>query len=477
MKHTAHHTSTIEDIKKRIASGESVRAIVEEALAKAEAEKDYNTLISVARDVALARADELDARRKKGEDIGVLGGVPYVAKDIFLAHGTIATAGSNILRNFDSPYQATAVNRLEAVGAVLIGKANNDAFGNGGSTENSDYGITKNPYDKTRVAGGSSGGSTAAVALGIVPFAIGGDTGGSCRQPASFCGVLGIKPTYGGISRYGVIPYTSSLDTIGAITNTADDAALLFDIMAGQDERDSTTLPDRPASFMPKDNPVKALRIGILKEHMREGVVEDEVLAGIRKAADQLVKLGHKVEDVSMPTLDSSLAAYYIVAPAELSSNLLRYDGVKFGHVAEGAKTLQDLYGLSRDEGFNAENKRRILIGTYVLSSGYIDAYYRKAQTVRTKLINEYNKTFENYDVLIGPVAPTTAFKIGENSDPLQMYLQDLMTVGSSLAGLPAMSVPVGFDGKGLPIGLHMVGPQRSDALLLSLAKQLEGAQ
>jgi aspartyl-tRNA(Asn)/glutamyl-tRNA(Gln) amidotransferase subunit A len=469
---------TIADIQQRIKKGESVRGIVEETYKKLADAKEYNVLISETREVALKRADEIDAKLKKGEDIGVLGGVPYVAKDIFLAHGTVTTAGSNILKNFNSPYQATCVNRLEAAGAILIGKANNDAFGNGSSTENSDYGVTKNPYDKTRVAGGSSGGSTAAVALDIVPFSIGGDTGGSCRQPASYCGVLGLKPTYGRVSRFGVVPYASSLDTIGTIANSADDVSLVFGVMAGKDERDSTTLLDRPDSFMPADNPVKALKIGIVKEHMQSDVVQPEVLEAVNKYAEKLRSSGHTVEEVSLPTLGVSLAVYYIVAPAELSSNLSRYDGVKFGHSASEAGTLEELYGLSRDQGFNAENKRRILIGTYVLSSGYIEAYYRKAQTVRTKLINEYNEVFKKYDVLIGPVAPTTAFVIGQNSnDPLQMYLEDLMTVGPSLAGLPALSVPAGKDEKGLPIGLQLVGAQRSDALLLSLAKQLEPAK
>lgn len=466
---------TISDITARIKAGESVRSVVEEALAKADAARDFNTLISTVREPALKRADELDAKRKKGQDIGPLGGVPYVAKDIFLAQSTITTAGSNILKNFDSPYQATCINRLEAAGAILIGKANNDAFGNGGSTENSDYGVTKNPYDKTRVAGGSSGGSTAAVALGIVPFSIGGDTGGSCRQPASYCGVFGLKPTYGRVSRYGAIAYTSSLDTIGTIATTANDVAVVLGLMAGKDEHDSTTLPDRPKSFMPADNPLKALKIGVIKEHMPSGVVQPEVIAAIKQQGELLKKAGHTVEEVSIPTLSASLATYYIVAPAELSSNLMRYDGIKFGHSASGAKTLQELYSQSRDQGFNAENKRRILIGTYVLSSGYIDAYYRKAQTVRTKLINEYEKVFTQFDVLIGPVAPTTAFVIGQNSeDPLKMYLEDLMTVGPSLAGLPALSVPVGFDSNKLPIGMQMTGPQRSDALLLALAAQLK---
>jgi aspartyl-tRNA(Asn)/glutamyl-tRNA(Gln) amidotransferase subunit A len=468
---------TIAEVKDRIKNGESVRNLVEKALVNAESVQEYNPLISLAREPALKRADELDARLKKGEDIGRLGGVPFVAKDIFLAHGTTTTAGSHILHNFDSPYQATAINRLEAAGAILIGKANQDAFGNGGSTENSDFGVTKNPHDKTRVAGGSSGGSTAAVALGVVPFSIGGDTGGSCRQPASYCGVLGLKPTYGSVSRYGSVAFASSLDTIGTIANSADDVALVFDVIAGQDERDATTLPNRPPSYLPKDNPSKKLRIGIIKEHMRDDAVQREVLLAVRDQVAKLEKLGHTIEEISLPTLDVSLAVYYIVAPAEFSSNQQRYDGIKFGLSAAEAKNLQELYGLSRDQGFNAENKRRILIGTYVLSSGYIDAYYRKAQTVRTKLINEFDKVFASYDMLIGPTAPSTAFKIGENADdPLQMYLQDLMTVGPSLAGLPALSVPVGLDDSKLPIGIQLIGAQRSDAQLLSIAKQLEEA-
>lgn len=468
---------TIADIQTRIKHGESIRSIVEDTLVKVEAAKDYNTLVSVVREPALKRADELDAQLKKGQDIGRLAGVPFVAKDMFLAHETVTTSSSNILKNFDSPYQATAVSKLEAEGAILVGKANNDAFGHGGSTENSDFGVTKNPFDTTRVAGGSSGGSAAAVALGLVPFALGTDTGGSTRQPASMNGVVGVKPTYGSISRYGVISMASSTDTIGTFASNSDDAALVFDILAGQDARDSTTLPDRPKSFLPADNPIKPLKIGLVKEYLREDVVQPEVIAAIRAQAQTLKKLGHTVEEVSLPTLDMSLAIYYVVVPAEISSNLQRYDGVKFGHSAKEAKTLQELYGKSRDQGFNAENKRRILIGTYVLSSGYIDAYYRKAQTVRTKLINEFNKTFADYDVLLGPVAPSTAFKIGENTDnPLKMYLEDLMTVAASLAGLPAFSVPAGKDNNGLPIGAQIIGPQRSDAQLFALAKQMESA-
>lgn len=467
---------TISDIKARIKSGETIRSIVEDTLQRIEAAREYNTLVSVVREPALGRADELDAKLKKGESLGRLAGVPFVVKDMFVARGTITTASSNILKGFDSPYQASVVNRLEAEGAILVGKANSDAFGNGASTENSDFGITKNPFDKTRVAGGSSGGSTAAVALGLVPFALGTDTGGSIRQPAGYCGVVGVKPTYGTISRYGVVAMASSTDTVGTTASTADDAALVFDIIAGQDARDSTTLPGRSKSYLPADNPIKSLRIGIVAEHMAKDVVQPEMLAAVRAQAERLKKLGHTVEEVSIPTLAMSLAIYYIVVPAEFSSNQQRYDGIKFGHSAQEAKDLQELYGLSRDQGFNAENKRRILIGTYVLSSGFIDAYYRKAQTVRTKLINEFNKVFNEYDVLIGPVSPTSAFVIGQNSnDPLKMYLEDLMTVGPSLAGLPAFCVPAGLDGNGMPLGLQMIGAQRSDAQLFGLAKQLEG--
>lgn len=465
----------IADIQKRIKSGESVRSIIEESLAKAEAAREYNAIISLARDRALRRADEIDAKLKAGEYVGRLAGVPFVAKDMFLAHETNSTASSNILKDFDSPYQATSVSRLEAEGAILIGKANSDAFGHGGSTENSDFGVTLNPHDRTRVSGGSSGGSAAAVALGIVPFALGTDTGGSSRQPASFCGVIGVKPTYGVISRYGVMAMASSTDTVGMLAASADDAGLLVDIMAGKDLLDSTTL-ERSASYLPGDNPVKPLKIGIVKEYMSDAVQPD-VLTAIREQAEALKKLGHTVEEVSLPTLELSLAIYYIVVPAEISSNLSRYDGIRYGHSAKEATGLQELYGLSRDQGFNAENKRRILIGTYVLSSGYIDAYYRKAQTVRTKLINEFAKTFQDHDVLIGPVAPTTAFKVGENTgDPLQMYLADVMTVAASLAGLPAISVPVGTDSDNLPIGLQLIGAQRSDAALLALAHHLEEA-
>jgi aspartyl-tRNA(Asn)/glutamyl-tRNA(Gln) amidotransferase subunit A len=464
---------TIADIQKRIENGESVRAIVEDVITKIEAASEYNAVISILRERALARADEVDAQIKEGKS-GRLAGIPFIAKDNFLTFTGKTTAASNMLKPFEAPYQSTAIERLEAEGAIVVAKANMDAFAHGGSTENSDFGVTKNPVDTDRVPGGSSGGSAAVVALGIVPFALGTDTGGSIRQPASFTGVVGIKPTYGTVSRFGVVAMASSTDTIGTLATTTEDAALVMDIMHGQDERDGTTLHDQKPLFPIADAP--KLKIGLIKEYLDEGV-QPEVAAAIRAQAEGLKNLGHTVEEVSVPSLPLALAVYYIVVPAEISSNLQRYDGVKFGHSAKEAGNLQDLYSMSRDQGFGAEAKRRIMIGTYVLSSGYIDAYYRKAQTVRTKLINEFAAAFKDFDVLVGPVAPTTAFKIGENAeDPLQMYLADVMTVSASLAGLPAYSVPVGKDNGGLPIGMQIIGPQRSDALLFSVAKQVEEA-
>jgi aspartyl-tRNA(Asn)/glutamyl-tRNA(Gln) amidotransferase subunit A len=452
-------------------------ALVEEALARLEEKAEYNVAISTAHARALERAQEIDEARASGKSMGRLAGVPFIAKDNFLTLGTTTTAAAKILENFQAPYQSSAIELLEKEGAIMIAKANLDAFAHGSSTENSAYGPTKNAIDSTRVPGGSSGGSATAVALDIVPFALGTDTGGSIRQPASLSGVVGVKPTYGLVSRYGVVAMASSTDTIGVLTHTADDAALVMDIMAGKDERDSTTLPERLKSYLPDDNPVGKLKIGLVKEYMTDAV-QPEVRAATQKRAEDLRALGHEVEEVSLPALDTALAIYYIVVPAEISSNLSRYDGIKYGLSAEQAKSLDEVYGMTRDQGFMAENKRRILIGTYVLSSGYYDAYYRKAQTARTLLINEFKKTFEQFDMLIGPVSPTTAFKLGENTeDPLKMYLADIMTVAVSLAGLPALSVPSGEDDQGLPIGLQLIGKQKDDALLFAVARQLEDAK
>lgn len=452
--------------------------LVQESLSKLEAKQaEYNIVISTATQRALGRAKAIDEARAAGKPVGRLGGIPFIAKDNFLTFGAHTTAAAKILEGFEAPYQATSIERLEAEGAIMIAKANLDAFAHGSSTENSYYRPTKNAIDPTRVPGGSSGGSATAVALDIVPFALGSDTGGSIRQPASLSGVVGIKPTYGLVSRYGVVAMASSTDTIGAFARNAEDIALVMDIMAGRDERDSTTLPDLTKRLAPVDNSPGKLKIGVVKEYMTDAV-QPEVREMVQRRAAQLREMGHEVEEMSIPSVDLALAIYYIVVPAEISSNLSRYDGIKYGFSAQEAQTLDEVYGLSRDQGFMAENKRRVLIGTYVLSSGYYDAYYRKAQTARTILIDEFNKAFARYDMLIGPVSPTTAFRLGENTDdPLKMYLADIMTVAVSLAGLPAISVPSGVDGQGLPIGLQLIGKQKDDGLLLAVTKQLEEAQ
>ena len=445
--------------------GLSARANVEAAIAKAREHESFHALLSLTEERALARADQVD----RGEINGKLAGVPFIAKDNFLTLGGTTTAASKILENFQAPLQATAIEKLEAEGAICIGKANLDAFAHGGSTENSAYGPTKNAVDQERVAGGSSGGSAVAVALGIVPFTLGTDTGGSIRQPASFNGVVGVKPTYGTVSRFGVVAMASSTDTIGVMAQTADDAALLMSIISGKDTRDMTTLDN----FFTPAQPEQGLRIGIIKESMTEDV-DPEVRATTRAYVERLKAAGHTVEEVSLSLLKYALGIYYIVVPAEISSNLGRYDGVRYGKRAE-AKVLSELYGKSRDEGFMTENKRRIMIGSYVLSSGFFDAYYQKAQKARTLLINEFNALFETFDALLSPTAPTPAFKLGENSeDPIKMYLADVMTVPASLAGLPAISVPAGQSESGLPIGVQLIGARRQDARLLALAAQLE---
>lgn len=456
----------ISEIKDQIKSS-SARAVVENAIKLAKDNSDYHALLNLTEERALKRADEVDA----GKITGKLAGVPFVVKDNFLAYGAPTTAASKMLENFDAPLQATAVEKLEAEGAICIGKSNLDAFAHGGSTENSAYGPTKNSADTTRVAGGSSGGSAVITALNVVPFALGSDTGGSIRQPASFNGVVGVKPTYGTVSRYGVVAMASSTDVIGSFTTNIADAELVMGIMSGRDVRDMTTLPD----FFEVQADVKpGQKIGLIKDFMTEDVDKD-VRDRVNEYADKLRANGHIVEDVSLPMAEYALAIYYIIVPAELSSNLARYDGVRYGYRAEGVKTLAELYGKTRDQGFVTENKRRIMIGSYVLSSGFFDAYYLKAQKARTLLINEFNELFKTYDVLIGPVTPTPAFKLGENvADPIKMYLGDIMTVPTSMAGLPAISVPAGINESGLPIGVQLMGPNCSDAKLLALARSLE---
>lgn len=465
-------SSLINTIVSDIKSGKTTaREQVEKSLKAAEDNKDLNSLLEIFADEALAKADEIDSKIKNGEPVGRLAGVPYVAKDNFLTKIGHTTAAAKILANFQSPINATAIEKIDAEDAILIGKANLDAFAHGGSTENSAFGATHNAVDFKRVAGGSSGGSAVAVATGIVPFALGSDTGGSIRQPGSFNGVVGYKPTYGMISRYGVVAMASSTDVVGPITTTVEDAEIISDILAGQDNRDSAVHPNY---FQPIERDDKKLNIGVIRDFVGEGV-DDSVVARTNEMVEKLKAAGHTIHEVSLPMTKYALAVYYIVVPAELSSNLARYDGVRYGVRSTKAKNLDDVYGLSRSAGFMPENKRRIMIGAYVLSSGYFDAYYLKAQKARTLLINEFNQLFEQCDILICPTAPTPAFKLGENtSDPLKMYLADAMTVPASLAGLPAISVPNGNSNDGLPIGIQLIAPQKHDAELLSFAKEVE---
>lgn len=438
---------------------------VKNAIAAAKANESFNALISLTEDRALERATAEDNKSKKGR----LSGVPFIAKDNYLTLGGSTTAASKMLENFKAPLQATVVEKLETEGAICIGKANLDAFAHGGSTENSAFGPTKNAHDQSRVAGGSSGGSAVVVALDIVPFALGTDTGGSIRQPASFNGVYGVKPTYGMVSRFGVVAMASGTDTMGCFAHTATDAELIMDIIAGRDEKDMTTLPD----YFEPTNIDRQLKFAVIKQLMTEDVDKD-VRDAVTSYAEKLRKKGHIVEEIDMPIIKYSLAMYYIIVPAEITSNLARYDGIRYGRRAD-ASSLGDVYGKSRDEGFMAENERRIMIGSYVLSSGYFDAYYNKAQQARTLLIEAFEKQFSQYDVLLSPVAPNPAFKLGDNtSDPVKMYLEDAMTVPASLAGIPALSVPVCKNEAGLPIGVQFMAGPRQDSLLFAIAKQME---
>lgn len=466
----------IEELAAKVQAGKLKAAdLVERALKTIEEKKDYDAVLWTMAEYARERAANIDAAVKNGDTVGRLAGVPYLVKDMYMTPGTETTASSTVLKGFIAPYQATVIERLNAEGAICVGHVNNDAFGHGASTENSDYMTTKHPKDKTRVPGGSSGGSAAAIVLDMVPFALGTDTGGSSRQPASFSGCVGYKPTYGLMSRYGVIAMASSTDTVGTLARSVEDVAVVVDVMSGRDPRDSTTIEREAAGYTDLPANIKGKKIGVIKEWMGEGV-QLGVAKTIRAAIDKLKAAGAEVHEISLPSLPLSLAVYYIVIPAEVSSNLSRYDGQRYPFSFADAKNLDESYVKTRGVGFGKEAKRRIMIGTYVLSSGYYDAYYTKAQTVRTKLINEFNDAFKKVDFLVGPVAPTTAFKIGENAnDPLQMYLADVMTVGPSLVGIPAISVPAGNDENDLPVGLHILAPQRADRDLLSVAKAAEG--
>lgn len=466
----------IADIAADVQAGRATAvALVEQALKTIEEKKQFNAVIATITDRSRERAEQIDARVQNGEQVGRLAGVPFIAKDNFLTFGSETTAASNILKGFTAPYQSTAIELLEAEGAICVAKANLDAFAHGSSTENSDFMITKNPHDIARVPGGSSGGSAAAVILDMVPFALGTDTGGSIRLPASFCGAVGLKPTYGLVSRSGVVAMASSTDVIGPLTKTVADAALVLDVMAGRDDLDGTSIERDAQGYQPAkgDYEVKGKKIGVIQEYFGEGV-DKGVRQVVEAALDRLKQAGAEIVEASLPSLPLALACYYIVVPAEISSNLSRYDGQHYGFSKKEAETLAESYNWSRSEGFGREAKRRIMIGTYVLSSGYYDAYYKKAQQLRTRLIEEFNDALNGIDFLIGPVAPTTAFPVGANAnDPLQMYLTDVMTVGASLVGIPSISIPAGVSA-GMPVGLQIMAPQKHDRDLLELAQAVE---
>lgn len=443
--------------------------LVTDALEKAKHFEDYHIFTFLNEEGALKKAAEIDEKIARGEDAGKLAGVTFALKDNFLSPEGETTACAHILEGFTSPITATAVEKLEKEGAIMIGRANMDAFAHGSSTESSYFGPTLNSHDKERVAGGSSGGSAVAVALDIVDFATGTDTGGSIRQPASFNGVYGLKPTYGTISRYGVVAMASSTDCIGFFTKTPEDMDLLVSIASGQDSKDLTTLPDYYNTTEAKT--VK--RIGIIKDFDNDSV-DAEIRQALKTKCEDLKSNGYEIVELEMPALKYALAAYYIIVPAEIASNLSRHDGVRYGFRSEESKGLDELYKNTRGEGFMPENKRRIMIGNFVLSSGFYDAYFLKAAKARTLIVEEYAKAFEKCDVILTPVAPNPAFKLGEKvNDPVSMYLEDVMSVPLNLAGVPGLTIPAGKTKTGLPLGLQLVGPRRSDKTLIEFSKEL----
>jgi aspartyl-tRNA(Asn)/glutamyl-tRNA(Gln) amidotransferase subunit A len=471
----ALHVRTVTELARGIREGEFSATELTEALLERirRFNENLNAFITVTGEQALAAAAAADKARKSGS-APPLNGVPIVHKDLFCTSGVLTTCGSRMLANFVSPYDATVVERLKNAGAVTLGKTNMDEFAMGSSNETSWFGPVTNPWDRSRSPGGSSGGSAAAVAGRLVPAATGTDTGGSIRQPASLTGTVGLKPTYGRVSRHGMVAFASSLDQAGVITRSAEDAATLLRIIAGFDERDSTCLdhpvPDYVAGL---GRPLRDLQIGIVRQHFDEGL-DPECAARIRESLDVLRDQGASLREVDLPNLALSVPTYYVVAPAECSSNMSRFDGVRFGYRADSPEDLLDLYCRSRGEGFGAEVRRRILTGTYVLSAGYYDAYYLKAQKVRQLINQDFRNAFRDVDVIAGPTAPTPAFALGEKTDdPITMYLNDIYTIGANLAGLPAISLPCGFAGK-LPVGLHLVGPHFAEQRILNVAHQYQ---
>ena len=468
----------IAEWREQLERGEvSARELTDHHLARIEAvDSSVHAFLEVTADRARADADRMDEARAAGEDLPPLAGVPIAIKDNLCTKGIRTTCSSRMLESFVPPYESTVTDRLWRSGAVLIGKTNLDEFAMGGSTETSVFGPTANPWNTGYVPGGSSGGSAAAVAAGECMASLGSDTGGSIRQPASFCGVVGLKPTYGRVSRYGLVAFASSLDQVGPFAKTVSDAAELLQAIAGEDPRDSTCLKAPVPNYREAlGRSVSGLRIGVVRECFDQEGLDPQVKASVLAAADVLQSLGAELVDVSCPRFNDGIATYYVIAPSEASANLARYDGVKYGFRAEDASSLSAMTARSRAEGFGSEVQRRILIGTYALSAGYVDAYYRKAQQVRTLIRRDFETAFASVDVLLTPTAPSTAFAAGAHADdPLAMYLADLLTIPANLAGLPAINVPCGFDSNGLPIGVQLIGNVLEEPLLLQVAHQYE---
>lgn len=457
---------------KEASATEITRAFLDNISAR---EPGVKSFLRVDAETALKQAQAVDEKRQKGENLGALAGIPIAIKDNICTKGIPTTCASRILENFVPPYNAHVIEKLTQADVVFLGKTNLDEFAMGSSTENSAYQTTRNPWNLDCIPGGSSGGSAAAVAACEAPFSLGSDTGGSIRQPASLCGLVGLKPTYGRVSRYGLVAYASSLDQIGTFSHDVADTALLMNVIAGHDHRDSTSTNDPVPDYLANlDKPVDKLTIGVAREYFTEGL-DPEVEKAVRASLDALKQQGATIKEVSLPHSPYAIATYYLVATAEASSNLARYDGVHYGHRSKDHKNLIDMYCKSRGEGFGAEVKRRIMLGTYSLSSGYIDAYYLKAQKVRRLIREDFDKAFAQCDVVAGPTSPTCAFKAGEKaSDPLAMYLSDIYTISCNLAGIPGISVPCGFNSKGLPIGLQLLGAPFSEEKLLRIARMHE---
>ena len=469
--------ATAYQLRDEIAAGRVTSVAVTEAMLRTIAQRDgeLNAYISLMAHTALEKAREVDERAKRGDALGPLAGIPVAVKDLICTKGARTTCGSRMLESFVPPYDATVIGKLKAADAVLIGKTNMDEFGMGSSTETSHFGPTRNPHDPSRVPGGSSGGSAAALASDEAILALGSDTGGSIRQPASFCGVVGLKPTYGRVSRFGLVAYASSLDQIGPMAKNVRDCAVLMGILAGYDPKDSTSVdaevPDYTGTL---EQGIAGMRIGLPKECYGRGL-DEAVKSAVLGMVEHLKASGAQVSEVSLPHTEVAIATYYILAMAEASANLARYDGVKYGFRAEGTKDLSDMYCRTRSEGFGDEVKRRIMLGTYTLSAGYYDAYYRKAQKVRTLIARDFEQALERCDVLITPTSPTVAFKLGEKlDDPLQMYLSDIYTVSAKLAGVPALSAPCGVSPEGLPIGLQIFGRPFEEGTVLRAAYSVE---